>query len=70
MKSQLAGLKGVGKMARQRTSPRRSGSGKSLARSMLRLLAAILIKAKNGKCANYNGFSFIGVVRVQRKHTS
>jgi hypothetical protein len=43
-------------MALWRTSPRRSGGDKSAARSILRLLAAILMKAKNRNCPNYNFF--------------
>jgi hypothetical protein len=42
----------------------RSGSDKRAARSTLALLVAISIKAKNRKCPNYNGFSFIVVIRV------
>jgi hypothetical protein len=58
-------------MARRRTSPRRSGDDKNAGRNTLRSEAAILqIKAKNRNRPNYNGFSFIEVVRVRSKHTS
>jgi hypothetical protein len=47
---------GVQEIARRRTSPRRSGGNKSVAWSAWRSLAAILTKAKNTKCRNYNCF--------------
>jgi hypothetical protein len=46
----------------------RSSGDKSAARTTLRSLVAILIKAKDKKCPNDNGFSIIGVVRVRSKH--
>ncbi len=81
MKSELAGLtltqeaslkelKGVRKMPQRLNSPMRSGGDKSAARTTLRSLVAILIKAKNRKCLTLSGFSFIGIVRVRSKHTS
>ncbi len=57
-------------MARQRTSPRRSGNDKNAGRNTLRSVTAMQIKAKNRNRPNYNGFSFIEVVRVRSKHTS
>jgi hypothetical protein len=45
------------------------GAGTSAAKSALTSLADTLRKAKNTKCPNYNRFLFIGVVRVQSKHT-
>ncbi len=53
-------LKGVRKMPRRRTTPMHSGGDNSTARTTLRSLLAIMIKAKNRKRPNFNGFSFIG----------
>jgi hypothetical protein len=60
---------GVKEIARQRTSPRHSGGNKSAACAWV-LLAAILTKAKNRKCRNYNCFSFIAIFRKLPGHTS
>ncbi len=57
-------------MARQQTSLRLSGNDKNAGRSKLRSPAVMKIKAKNRNRPNHNGFFFIGVVRVQSKHTS
>jgi hypothetical protein len=47
---------GVQEIARRRTSPRRSSGNESAAWRAWRSLAAILSKAKNRKCRNYNCF--------------
>ncbi len=47
---------GVREIAQRRTSPRRCGGNNSAAWSAWRSLAAILTKAKNTKCRNYNWF--------------
>ncbi len=55
----------VREIARQRTSLMRSGGNKSAAWSAWRLLVAILTKAKNTKCRNYNWFFLL---RFSRNH--
>jgi hypothetical protein len=47
---------GVREIGRRRTSLRRSGGNESAAWNVRRSLAAILTKAKNKKCHNYNYF--------------
>ncbi len=47
---------GVREIARRRTLPRRSGGNESASWNARRSLAAILTKAKNTKCRNYNCF--------------
>ncbi len=56
---------GVREIARRRTSPRRSGGNESAVWSVWRSLAAILTKAKNTKCRNYNSFFKL---RFSRNH--
>jgi hypothetical protein len=60
----LKKLEGVRKMARRRTSPRRSGDDKNAERITLRSAMVMQIKAKNRNRPNYNGFSYIEVIRV------
>jgi hypothetical protein len=60
---------GVREIARRRTSPRRSGGNKSAAWSAWRSLAAILTKAKNTKCQNYNCFFYSDFPEIIGTHS-
>ncbi len=57
-------------MAQRQTLPRRCGDDKNAGRNTLRSATVMQIKAKDRNRPNYNGFSFIEVVRVRSKHTS
>ncbi len=59
---------GVQEIAQQRTLPRCSGGNKSVAWSAWRLLGAILTKAKNTKCCNYNWFFYCNFPDIIRTH--
>jgi hypothetical protein len=60
---------GVWEIARGRTLPRRSGGNESAVWSAWRMLAAILTKAKNTKCCNYNCFFYIAIFLKSCIHT-